>query len=172
MFPIKPHIWFDQDKAQEAAEFYASLMPDSALNYVNHFAMPGGGECEIVEFTVAGQPFLGISSGHGALEISPAISFMINFDPSRDPDASSRIDQVWNKLLPGGKVMMPLDRYPFSERYGWISDKYGVSWQVVPEALIRYINDPDSKKSSAVMQVMMKMKKIIIKDIEAAYQGA
>jgi predicted 3-demethylubiquinone-9 3-methyltransferase (glyoxalase superfamily) len=130
MFPIKPHIWFDQDKAKEAAEFYASLMPDSALNYVNHFDMPGGGECETVEFTVAEQPFLGISSGHG-LKISPAISFMINFDSSRDPDARKHIDKVWDKLLPSGEVMMPLDRYPFSERYGLVSDKYGVSWQLI-----------------------------------------
>jgi predicted 3-demethylubiquinone-9 3-methyltransferase (glyoxalase superfamily) len=130
MLPIKPHIWFGQDKAKEAAEFYASLLPGSALNYVNHFAMPGGGECETVEFTMAGQPFLGISAGPG-LNISPAISFMINFDPSRNPDAAKHIDDVWNKLLPNGKVMMPLDRYPFSERYGWISDKYGVSWQLI-----------------------------------------
>ncbi|WPV01151.1 VOC family protein [Mucilaginibacter sp. cycad4] len=129
MLPIKPHIWFDQDKAREAAEFYATLMPDSVLNYVNHFPMPGG-ECEIVEFTFAGQPFLGISAGDG-LKISPSISFMINFDPSRDPDAVSRIDKVWNKLSENGKIMMPLDRYPFSERYGWVSDKYGVSWQLI-----------------------------------------
>ncbi|SDF74104.1 VOC family protein [Mucilaginibacter gossypii] len=129
MLPIKPHIWFDQDKAREAAEFYATLMPDSALNYVNHFPMPGG-ECEIVEFTFAGQPFLGISAGDG-LKISPSISFMINFDPSRDSDAGGRIDEVWSKLSENGKIMMPLDRYPFSERYGWVSDKYGVSWQLI-----------------------------------------
>lgn len=130
MFPIKPHIWFAQDKAKEAAEFYASLLPDSGLDYANHFDMPGGGQCETVEFTVAGQPFLGISSGPG-LTISPAISFMINFDPSRDADAAKNIDEVWNKLLPEGTVMMPLDRYPFSERYGWLSDKYGISWQLI-----------------------------------------
>ena len=129
MLPIKPHIWFDQDKAREAAEFYATLMPDSALNYVNHFPMPGG-ECEIVEFTFAGQSFLGISAGNG-LKISPSISFMINFDPSRDSDAAGRIDEVWSKLSENGKIMMPLDRYPFSERYGWVSDKYGVSWQLI-----------------------------------------
>ncbi|MDF2430393.1 MAG: hypothetical protein JWP44_24 [Mucilaginibacter sp.] len=92
--------------------------------------MPGGGECEIVEFTVAGQPFLGISAGHG-LPINPSISFMINFDPSRDPDAAQRIDEVWHKLVEGGTVMMPLDRYPFSKRYGWVSDKYGISWQLI-----------------------------------------
>jgi predicted 3-demethylubiquinone-9 3-methyltransferase (glyoxalase superfamily) len=129
MLAIKPHIWFDQNKAQEAAEFYTSLMPNSAVNYANHFPMPGG-ECEIVEFTFAGQPFFGISAGHG-LKIEPSISFMINFDPSRDPEAAKRIDEVWAKLSENGKVLMPLDRYPFSERYGWVADKYGVSWQLI-----------------------------------------
>ncbi|MFA6082860.1 VOC family protein [Mucilaginibacter sp.] len=128
MLPIKPHIWFDQE-AKQAAEFYATLMPDSAVNYVNHFPMPGG-ECEVVEFTVAGQPFLGISAGH-KLGINPSISFMINFDPSRDPDAAKHIDEVWSKLIGDGKVLMPLDSYPFSERYGWVADKYGVSWQLI-----------------------------------------
>jgi predicted 3-demethylubiquinone-9 3-methyltransferase (glyoxalase superfamily) len=128
MLPIKPHLWFDQE-AKQAAEFYATLMPGSAVTYVNHFPMPGG-ECEIVEFTVAGQPFLGISAGHG-IGINPSISFMINFDPSRDPDAAKHIDEVWSKLIENGKVMMPLDRYPFSERYGWVADKYGVSWQLI-----------------------------------------
>ena len=129
MLPIKPHIWFPTNKAQEAAEFYATLMPGSALDFVNHFPM-GDGECEIVEFTFAGQSFLGISANH-QLKIEPAISFMINFDPSRDPDAAKRIDEVWGKLSEGGKVLMALDHYPFSERYGWLNDKYGVSWQLI-----------------------------------------
>jgi predicted 3-demethylubiquinone-9 3-methyltransferase (glyoxalase superfamily) len=129
MLTIKPHIWFGQDTAKEAAEFYTSLLPDSALSYVNHFPMSDI-ECEVVEFTLAGQPFFGISGVPGT-KISPSISFMINFDPSRDKDAARRIDEVWNKLSANGEVMMPLDRYPFSERYGWISDKYGVSWQLI-----------------------------------------
>lgn len=131
MLPIKPHIWFDQNKAKEAAEFYASLMPGSSLNYVSHFTMPGGGVCETVEFTVAGQSFFGISAEHPGLTITPSISFMINFDPSNDPDAAKRIDEVWSKLADNGKVMMPLDSYPFSERYGWVADKFGVSWQLI-----------------------------------------
>lgn len=128
MLPIKPHLWFDQD-AKQAAEFYASFMPDSAINYANHFSMPGD-ECEIVEFTIAGQSFFGISSGH-KLGINPSISFMIHFDPSRDPEAAQHIDEIWNKLIENGKVLMPLDSYPFSERYGWVADKYGVSWQLI-----------------------------------------
>jgi len=129
MLPIKPHLWFDQD-AKQAAEFYAGLMPDSAVNYTNHFTMPGGGQCQTVEFTVAGQRFLGISAGEG-IGINPSISFMINFDPSRDADAAKHLDEVWNKLIDGGKILMPLNKYPFSERYGWVSDKFGVSWQLI-----------------------------------------
>jgi predicted 3-demethylubiquinone-9 3-methyltransferase (glyoxalase superfamily) len=128
MLPIKPHIWFDQE-AKQAAEFYTSFMPDSTINYANHFPMPGG-DCEVVEFTIAGQPFFGISAWKGP-GINPSISFMINFDPSRDPDAAKRIGEVWNKLIENGKVLMPLDSYPFSERYGWVADKYGVSWQLI-----------------------------------------
>jgi predicted 3-demethylubiquinone-9 3-methyltransferase (glyoxalase superfamily) len=104
-------------------------MPNSAINYVNHFSMPGG-QCEIVEFTVAGQPFFGISAGH-KLGINPSISFMINFDPSHDSDAAQHLDEVWNKLIENGKILMPLNSYPFSERYGWVTDKYGVSWQLI-----------------------------------------
>ncbi|MEO8885511.1 MAG: VOC family protein [Mucilaginibacter sp.] len=128
MLPIKPHIWFDKS-AKQAAEFYASFMTDSTINYVNHFPFPGG-ECEVAEFTIAGQSFLGLSAPH-SIGINPSISFMLNFDPSRDPDAAKHIDEVWNKLIDNGKVMMPLDSYPFSKRYGWVADKYGVSWQLI-----------------------------------------
>lgn len=130
MLSIRPHIWFDQHLAREAAEFYTSLMPDSVITGSNKFDM-GSGYCDVVEFTVAGQPFMGISSGPAAMKPTPAISFMINFDPSRDADAAKRIDEVWEKLTDGGMIMMPLDHYPFSERYGWVSDKYGVSWQLI-----------------------------------------
>jgi predicted 3-demethylubiquinone-9 3-methyltransferase (glyoxalase superfamily) len=128
MLPIKPHLWFDQD-AKQAAEFYVSFMPDSVINYANHFAM-GNDECQVVEFTIAGQSFFGISSAH-KLGINPSISFMINFDPSRDPDAGKHIDGIWNRLIEKGKVLMPLDSYPFSKRYGWVEDQYGVSWQLI-----------------------------------------
>jgi len=129
MLPVTPHLWFDDQKAKEAAWFYTSLMPDSAITTVNHFEAPFG-VCELVEFTFAGQPFMGIGAAKPQ-QVSPAISFMIHFDPSRDADAAARIDGVWNKLADGGKVMMPIDRYPFSDRYGWVADKYGISWQLM-----------------------------------------
>jgi len=128
MLPIKPHIWFD-NQAKEAAEFYTSLMPDSSITYANTLHMPFG-DCDVVDFVFAGQSFLGINGGPG-LKVNPSISFMINFDPSRDPDAAKRIDEVWNKLTQNGNILMPLDKYPFSERYGWVADKYGVSWQLI-----------------------------------------
>lgn len=127
MLAIRPHLWFG--KAREAAEFYTSLLPNSAITGGGHFST-GQDECEYVEYTMAGQTFMGISSGH-AMQFTPAISFMVNFDPSADPDAAKRIDEVWNKLTDGGKVMMDIGEYPFSKRYGWVADKNGVSWQLI-----------------------------------------
>ncbi|HEY8928157.1 MAG TPA: VOC family protein [Mucilaginibacter sp.] len=146
MLPIRPHLWFGKDKAYEAAEFYTSLLPGSAVDSKSKFGM-GSGECHIAEFTVAGQPFMGISA-ESALKFTPAISFMINFDPSRDADAAKRIDEVWAKLTEGGMVMMPLDRYPFSERYGWVADKYGLSWQLI-------LTNPAGEERPVIVPSMM-----------------
>lgn len=145
MLAIKPHLWFSQS-AKQAAEFYASFMPDAAVNYTNHFPM-GGGECEIVEFTIAGQSFFGISAGQG-IGINPSISFMINFDPSRDPDAARHIDEIWSKLTEKGKVHMPLDSYPFSKRYGWVEDKYGISWQLM-------LTNPEGEERPVIIPSLM-----------------
>src|SRR5687768_9643306 len=82
---------------------------------------------------------MAISAGP-LFKFNPSISFMVNFDPSQDKEAKTRIDAVWTKLLEGGKVLMPLDKYPFSERYGWVQDKYGLSWQLIltnPEGEVR-----------------------------------
>jgi len=73
---------------------------------------------------------MAISAGP-LFKFNPSISFMVNFDPSQDTEAKTRIDTMWNKLVEGGKVLMPLDQYPFSERYGWVEDKYGLSWQLI-----------------------------------------
>jgi predicted 3-demethylubiquinone-9 3-methyltransferase (glyoxalase superfamily) len=139
MLPIKPHLWFDQE-VKEAAEFYTALMPNSAINYVNQIHTPSG-DCDLVEFTFAGQSFLGINGGPG-LKINPSISFMIHFDTTEG------IDGVWNKLTEGGKIMMPLDKYPFSERYGWVADKYGISWQLM-------VRNPDGAEKSVIVPSLM-----------------
>lgn len=126
---IVPHLWFDQE-AEEAARFYCSLFPDSALDSV--VTLPGtpAGDCDVVSFRLWGQPFMAISAGP-AFRFNPSISFMVNFDPAQDRNATASIDRVWAALAEGGQPLMPLDRYPFSERYGWIQDRYGLSWQLI-----------------------------------------
>ena len=127
---IIPHLWYDKE-AREAAEFYVSAFGrNSRINNVDIMDDTPSGSVDIVSFEIWGHEFAAISAGP-YFDLNPSISFMVNFDPSQDADAHQRIDQVWEKLSPGGKPLMPLERYDFSERYGWIQDKYGVSWQLI-----------------------------------------
>ncbi|MDQ8051349.1 VOC family protein [Luteibacter sp.] len=127
--PITPHLWFDT-QAKEAAQFYCSVFPDSQIDYVTRLRNTPSGDCDVVAFTVQGQPFMAISAGP-LFKFNPSISFFVNFDPARDPDARSKLDALWAALGEGGQALMPLDSYPFSERYGWLQDRYGVSWQLM-----------------------------------------
>jgi predicted 3-demethylubiquinone-9 3-methyltransferase (glyoxalase superfamily) len=127
--PITPHLWFDKE-AKAAAEFYCSVFPESKVNSVTLLSSTPSGDCDIVSFTVWGQPFMAISAGP-YFSTNPSISFIVNFDPSREANAIEMLDEAWNKLSDGGTALMPLDKYPFSERYGWIQDKFGVSWQLL-----------------------------------------
>jgi predicted 3-demethylubiquinone-9 3-methyltransferase (glyoxalase superfamily) len=130
MKKITPHLWFDKE-AKEAAEFYISAFGgDSAVTSATSLSDTPSGEVEIVAFRLLGQEFMSISAGP-LFKINPSISFMVNFDPSRRADAKQALDALWKKLADGGRALMPLDKYPFSERYGWIQDKYGVSWQLI-----------------------------------------
>lgn len=129
MQKIVPHLWFDK-QAKEAAEFYISLFPDSKITNVTTLHGTPSGDADIVSFTLWGYEFMSISAGP-YFTFNPSISFMVNFDPAQDSEAKNRIDEIWNKLADGGKILMPLDTYPFSERYGWIQDKYGLSWQLI-----------------------------------------
>ena len=126
---IVPHLWYDNE-AKEAAEFYASVFPDSKINNISTIHDTPSGDSHIVSFELWGQKFMAISAGP-YFKINPSISFIVNFDPSRDENASEKLDEVWNKLSDGGTALMPLDQYPFSEKYGWIQDKYGLSWQLM-----------------------------------------
>lgn len=126
---IIPHLWYDKE-AKEAAEFYTTLFPNSKIINVNTLHDTPSGDCDVVSFMLWGYSFMAISAGP-VFKFNPSISFMVNFDPSQDKDAKIRIDQVWEKLLDGGKALMPLDKYPFSQRYGWVQDKYGLSWQLI-----------------------------------------
>ncbi len=126
---IVPHLWYDNE-AKEAAEFYASIFPDSQITNITTLYDTPSGNCDVVSFEFWGQKFMAISAGP-LFKFNPSVSFIVNFDPSREKDAREKINEVWNKLSEGGKALMPLDKYPFSERYGWIQDKYGLSWQLI-----------------------------------------
>ncbi|MDZ4256992.1 MAG: VOC family protein, partial [archaeon] len=112
------------------AEFYTSVFPDSKIIYVTQIHDTPSGDCDIVSYSIAGLDFMAISAGP-LFKINPSISFFVNFDPSNDPHARKNLDALWEKLTPGGTILMPLQKYPFSEWYGWVQDKYGVSWQLI-----------------------------------------
>ena len=123
MQKITPHFWFDKE-AKEAAEFYTSLLPDSKVTNIATLHDTPSGDCDVVSFELAGQPFMAMSAGP-LFKFNPSVSFHVKSKTKEE------VDEIWEKLSSGGKVLMPLDAYPFSERYGWIEDKYGLSWQVI-----------------------------------------
>jgi predicted 3-demethylubiquinone-9 3-methyltransferase (glyoxalase superfamily) len=130
MQKIVPHLWFDT-QAKEAAEFYVSAFGNGSK--VTHASVIKGtpsGDCDIVSFDLCEYSFMAISAGP-YFKLNPSISFMLNFDPSKDKDARKHLDALWEKLSEGGEPLMPLDTYPFSDHYGWIKDKYGVTWQLI-----------------------------------------
>lgn len=129
MSTITPHLWFDT-QAVEAAEFYAGVFPDSAVTGVTTLRATPSGDTEAVRFRLWGQDFMAISAGP-LFTVNPSISFIVNVDPSREPGAPGLVDRLWEQLTDGGTVLMPLDSYPFSKRYGWVQDRYGVSWQLM-----------------------------------------
>ncbi len=131
MSRITPHLWFDRE-AKEAADFYVSAFPRSKVTATSTLrGVPSpSGDCDVVSFELSGQPFTAISAGP-VFKFNPSISFFVNFDPSRDKEARKHLDGLWEKLAQGGQPLMPLDKYPFSEHYGWIQDRYGLSWQLI-----------------------------------------
>ncbi len=126
---IVPHLWYDKE-AREAARFYCSVFPDSRVTSITTLHDTPSGDCDIVSFTLTGQSFMAISAS-SLFQFNPSISFILNFDPSRDERSRENLNALWDDLARGGTVIMPLDKYPFSERYGWIQDKYGISWQLI-----------------------------------------
>jgi predicted 3-demethylubiquinone-9 3-methyltransferase (glyoxalase superfamily)/uncharacterized protein YndB with AHSA1/START domain len=129
MQKITPHLWFDKE-AKEAAEFYVSIFPNSKVTNVTTIRNTPSGDCDVVSFELSGQPFMSISAGP-FFKFNPSVSFILNFDPSKDSRARENLDSLWGKLAQGGAVLMELGKYPFSERYGWVQDKYGLSWQLI-----------------------------------------
>lgn len=154
---ITPHLWFT-DKAREAAEFYVSLFPNSRIDHAQTIPTetPSGppGSVEVVDFTLAGQPFSAIAAG----PLDPfnhAISFMVNCE------SQAEIDHYWNALLEGGAA----------EQCGWLRDRYGVSWQIVPTVLGQMMKDPDRARAKRAMDAMLQMVKLDIAALERAYNG-
>lgn len=120
---ITPHLWFDKE-AVEAANFYSSTLPDSKVTNVYTLHDTPSGDCDVVSFELCGQPFMAISAGP-LFKFTPAISFAVQCATTEE------VDDLWAKLSEGGETLMALDSYPFSERYGWTTDRYGLSWQVM-----------------------------------------
>lgn len=155
---IVPHLWF-VDQAVEAASFYVSLFPDSSVDFVNPIPAdtPSGpaGSVDVVGFTLAGQPFMAISAG----PLDPfnhAISFIVNCADQAE------VDHYWDALSEGGTI----------EQCGWLRDRYGVSWQIVPTALGEMMTSPDRARAGRVMEALLQMKKLDVAGLEQAYDGA
>jgi predicted 3-demethylubiquinone-9 3-methyltransferase (glyoxalase superfamily) len=157
MQKIIPHLWYT-DHAVEAAEFYAAIFPDSRIDRVTTLAVetPSGpaGTVAVVEFTLCGQPFRAI--GAGPLDpFNHAVSFVVS---CRD---QVEIDRYWAALLDGGTA----------EQCGWIRDRYGLAWQIVPEALGEMMSDPDPERARRVSEAMLAMVKFDVATLEAAFRG-
>jgi predicted 3-demethylubiquinone-9 3-methyltransferase (glyoxalase superfamily) len=151
---ITPFLWFN-DQAEEAMHFYVSLFKNSKVLGVTRLGKPGqvpGGDVLIASFILEGQEFRALNGGpHYAF--NPAVSFLV------DCDLQQEVDELWNKLSPGGE---PLN-------CGWIKDKFGLVWQIVPKILPQMLQDKDPKKAEQVRQAMLQMKKIDIPTLQQAY---
>ena len=157
MQKITPFLWYD-DKAEEAANFYVSIFKNSkVLSLVRYGdAGPGPkGSVMTVEFELQGQKFVGLNGGP-LFKFTEAVSFAINCESQEE------VDYFWQKLTAEGGA---------ESQCGWLKDRYGLSWQVVPTAVIAMLKDKDSAKSQRVMQAVMQMKKIDIPILKQAYEG-
>ena len=156
MRKITPFLWFDGN-AEEAVHFYASIFKDSKIGTVMRYgdAGPGPkGSVMTVAFELNGQEFIGLNGGP-TYKFTPAVSFMVHCETQEE------VDEYWDKLSEGGAPNV----------CGWLQDKYGLSWQIVPTALLRMLQDKDPAKSNRVMQAMMKMTKLDISVLQAAYDA-
>lgn len=157
MQKIVPFLWFD-GKAEEAAKFYVSIFKNSKMGTVRRCgdAGPGPkGSVMAAEFELEGQNFIALNGGP-QFTFTPAISFFVNCDTQQE------VDELWDKLSAGGKP----------NRCGWLQDKFGLSWQIIPTALGKLMGDPDPKKAGSVMNAMLQMNKIDIEGLQRAHAEA
>ncbi len=150
MEKITPFLWFDT-QAEEAMNHYVSIFRNARVLNVSR----NGGKVMWVTFELDGRQFMGLNAGP-RFKFTEAISFFVNCE------GQAEVDDLWEKLSDGGEKSM----------CGWLKDKFGVSWQVVPSALGKLMSDPDPRKSGAVMQAMLKMNKIVIANLQKAYDAA
>lgn len=156
MQKITTFLWFD-DKAEEAVNLYVSLFKNSKIETISYYGeaapRPKGTVLTVV-FQLDGQQFMALNGGPH-YSFTPAISLLVNCETQEE------VDRLWDKLMEGGKP----------SRCGWLQDRYGLSWQIVPTILGKLMSDPDRKKADRVMQAMLKMDKLDIKGLEQAYKG-
>jgi predicted 3-demethylubiquinone-9 3-methyltransferase (glyoxalase superfamily) len=151
MQKIVPFLWFD-GKAEEAAKFYVSIFKNAKVMSVT----PGpDGTAMAVTFQLEGQTFYALNGGP-KYKFTPAISLYV------DCETQAEVDELWNKLSAGGR----------EDQCGWLQDRYGLSWQIIPTALPRLLGDKDPKKANAAMQAMLRMQKIDIKELQQAHDRA
>ncbi|HET9994887.1 MAG TPA: VOC family protein [Candidatus Acidoferrum sp.] len=155
MQKITPFLWFD-GKAEEAMNFYTSIFKNSKIGTVSRYGEGGPGAKGTVmsaTFQLDGQQFMALNGGP-QFTFSPAISLFVNCETQQE------VDELWEKLSEGGK----------KERCGWLKDKYGLSWQIIPTALGKMLGDKDPQKSKRVMKAMLQMDKIDIDALKQAYE--
>lgn len=157
MQKITPFLWFDHE-AEEAMNFYVSIFKNAKIISLTRYGKGGpgpAGEVMTGTFQLEGQEFMSLNGGPDH-QFTEAISFFV------DCKTQEEVDELWNKLTEGGE----------EGPCGWLKDKFGVSWQIIPTVLGELLNDPDPAKSQRVMQAMLQMKKIDIKTLQEAYEQA
>ena len=155
MQKITPFLWFD-GKAEEAANFYVSIFKNSKIGTVNRYGENGPGPkgtVMIATFQIDGQDFIALNGGP-QFKFSAAISFVVNCETQEE------VDELWEKLSDGGQ----------KSQCGWLKDKFGLSWQIVPTTLGKLLGDSDARKAGRVMQAMLQMTKIDIAGLQRAYE--
>jgi predicted 3-demethylubiquinone-9 3-methyltransferase (glyoxalase superfamily) len=154
MAKIVPHLWFDKE-AKEAVEFYASIFPDSKITNVTTLHDTPSGDCDVVSFELSGQPFMAISAGP-LFKFNESISFIVRCE------TQDEIDRFWEKLSAD----------PEAEQCGWLKDKYGLSWQIVPTRMDELLDSGTEEQKARVTQAFLPMKKLDIAELERAYAGS